>query len=579
MEILSHEASAIRMDFVASGRAPLLMDHNFQDQIGVIESVELGDDKVLRSVVRFGRSPRAQEILDDVHDGIRANISVTYRIHTYQPLPNDEGYRITDWEPLEFSFVSVPADQSVGVGRDYPSTQTTGLQMDAEELARQQREAEARRVEAERLHTERMQSVQAAAEQRGAALGDAMVLAARHNLRSEVDTFLTPALRQQSGDAILAAVRGFVLERIGTGTPLVDSNIGLTQVETRSFSLTRLIAAIDPAAQAPERRAAAFELQACEAAAEKASEVGAHTTRGFRLPFEIMLNWDMGGQRSATGQRVLNTADDAALVPTEHLAGSFIDILRKRSAVLRAGVTILNGLSGNLEIPRQATSSVATWVSAEHGDATVTEPTFENISLTPHDLACYVDMSRRMLQQSAPGIEGLIRRDIVSAFQLGLDLTILEGAGSSGIPRGVRNVTGINKPTGFVAANPTYAEIVALETAIDDDEALDGNLAYIGRTAMRGALKVSPLVSGFPSFIMPNPGELNGYPFYPTNQITSGNLYFGNWANVLLGLWSGLEINVDTAALALKGGRRIIAFQTADVAVRHPESFAWNRIA
>lgn len=120
IEILDHSNKSIRLDRLQKG-GPLLCDHDTRDHVGVIESVQIGADRVGRAVVRFGKSARAEEIFQDVKDGIRCNVSVGYIIHKAQLVETgdsaDETYRVSDWEPYEISLVSVPADASVGVGR------------------------------------------------------------------------------------------------------------------------------------------------------------------------------------------------------------------------------------------------------------------------------------------------------------------------------------------------------------------------------------------------------------------------------------------------------------------------------
>ena len=117
-EVLVHEDGAIDMAFLASGRAPLLLDHDMERQIGVIEFVELSGDRVLRAKVRFGRSALAQEVFQDVVDGIRSNVSVGYRVNKMERSPkNKDEYLVRSRSPLEVSVVSIPADPSVGVGR------------------------------------------------------------------------------------------------------------------------------------------------------------------------------------------------------------------------------------------------------------------------------------------------------------------------------------------------------------------------------------------------------------------------------------------------------------------------------
>lgn len=118
-EVLDHSAGSIRLDRLNAGGA-LLMDHNTRDQIGVVERAWIEGRKG-RAIVRFGRSSRAEEIFQDVKDGIRKLVSVGYRIHDLVLERETDGqgtYRATDWEPYEISLVAVPADPTVGVGRD-----------------------------------------------------------------------------------------------------------------------------------------------------------------------------------------------------------------------------------------------------------------------------------------------------------------------------------------------------------------------------------------------------------------------------------------------------------------------------
>lgn len=124
-EILAHEKKSVRLGRLKRG-GPLLCDHDARDHVGVIESVRIDDDLVGRAVVRFGKSARAEEVWQDVKDGIRQNVSVGYVIHKAQLVETGdesaETFRVTDWEPYEVSLVSVPADATVGVGRAHEAT-------------------------------------------------------------------------------------------------------------------------------------------------------------------------------------------------------------------------------------------------------------------------------------------------------------------------------------------------------------------------------------------------------------------------------------------------------------------------
>jgi HK97 family phage major capsid protein len=127
IEILDHGKKSVRLDRLRNG-GPLLVDHDTRDIVGVVESARVDADLTGRAVVRFGKSARAEEVFQDVQEGIRRSASVAYVIHDAKEVSSGAGvptYRITDWEPLEISLTSVPADASVGVGRSLgnPSTQ------------------------------------------------------------------------------------------------------------------------------------------------------------------------------------------------------------------------------------------------------------------------------------------------------------------------------------------------------------------------------------------------------------------------------------------------------------------------
>ena len=543
-EILVHESQAIDMGFVASGRAPLLLDHDPEKQIGVIESVELNEDRVLRAKVRFGRSALAQEVFQDVVDGIRSNVSVGYRVNKMErSTTNKDEYLVRSWSPLEVSVVSIPADPSVGVGRS------------AAALEPQPKVEPSIKKEVKMTDEVNMDAVRAEAAEAAAKNASAIIeLGARHNKRDLADSAL------RSGKSI-EQFRGELLEAIGSDTPLVNENIGLTKKEIRQFSVVRAIAALANPSDRRLREAAAFEFEVSEAAAQRYGR-GA---QGVMLPTDILGVW----------KRDLNTSDDNEIVATNLLANEFIDVLRNASSVMQAGARMLPGLQGNVAIPKKTAASSSGWISTEGGAASESEPTFGTVSLTPKNIGAFTDMTRQLILQSTPAIEQLVRDDLTQALALAIDKGALEGSGSSGQPTGILNTSGVNKPTSFAAAVPTFAEMVALETAVAEDNALFGNLAYITDAATYGGLKTKTKDTGSGMFVLEG-GQANGYNVIRTQQATAGNVYFGNFADCLIGMWGGLDLTVDPYTASTTGTVRVVALQTVDVAVRNAVSFAYN---
>lgn len=590
-EVLEHTKAAIDMGFFGGGSAPLLLDHDRRQQIGVIERAWLDDkSNKMRARVRFGRGALASEIYDDVGDGIRGNVSIGYRILETVHDKKTDTIRVTKWSPYEASIVSIPADETVGVGRAVPAQAKQEASMPDEHKNDAGRglptgegtstatvHTPSGPVEVQYSARELEERTGNAVQQRNTEVGEMVALGAIHNM-SDV------AREYAASGKTLAEFTGYIRQNIPQDRPLRNDAIGLTRRETERFSILRLGRANMPDATRGMKEAAKFEIEAIEAA--EAADVSGTKAKGFRMPREVLNNWimpgsTMHGQMLARGARMaasrdLNTTDEDDLVPTDHLAGSFIDVLRNSSSVMQAGATMLQGLSGNVDIPKKATASSATWVDGEGTAATESEMTTSTVALTPKDIALFTDMTRRIRQQSSPDIENLVRMDIAMAIALAIDLAALEGTAANGQPRGVLNTSGVNAPTAFAGVNPTFAEVIAMETAVADDNALFGNLAYIGRTNMYGALKTTTKDSGSGQFVVEPGGTVNGYPYVRSNQGTDGNLYFGNWSDVLLGMWGTLDLMLDPYALATSGGLRMIAFQTVDVAVRHAQSFAYN---
>jgi HK97 family phage major capsid protein len=202
--------------------------------------------------------------------------------------------------------------------------------------------------------------------------------------------------------------------------------------------------------------------------------------------------------------------------------------------------------------------------------------TVGQVSLAPKTLGAFTDVTRQLLIQSSLDVEGLIRDDLSRALAIAIDKAGLEGTGSSGQPTGILNQTGVNTVTDFAGANPTFAEVVTLETAVAEDNALQGNLSYIMPASMYGALKTTEKASGTAQFVVEPGGSINGYRGIVSNQATAGNLYFGNFDDLLIGMFGGLDLTVDPYTMSKSGTIRLVALQSVDMAVRHAVSFAFG---
>jgi len=545
-EVLGHRAEDIDMEFMSSGTAPFLLDHDMTKQIGVIEEFKLDETaKRTIAVVRFGKSALAREVFEDVKDGIRMNISVGYKINKMERVSDDKGdYYRANWTPLEVSSVAVPADQSkaVGVGRS-----ETNLNFKQEIKMEKEIKQD---INLDEVRSKTVEEAKAEFKRNSKEIID---LAVRHNKRDLADKAISEGISVEE-------FRGVLLENIANDKPLeTPSDIGMTAKEVKRFSVVKALRALANPTDRKAQADAAFEFECSEEAARQ----NGTTAQGIMLPADVLAQW---------GQRDINSSDDSTLIPQDFKGGDFIDVLRNQSSVMAAGATMLRGLQGSVVIPKKTAASSGGWIATEGNAASESEFTSGSVTMSPKVIGAYTDVTRLLLQQSSLDIENLIRDDLTQSIAIAIDLGALAGSGSSGQPTGVKNTSGVNTTT-FGAANPTFAEIVGMESAVAADNALLGNLSYICKPADYGTLKTTSKDSGSGQFVVEPDGRMNGYNVVRSNQVTSGDFYFGNFGDLLIGMYGSLDITVDPYSLSNTGSIRIVALQTVDVAVRHAVSF------
>lgn len=540
-EILSHEGKAADLSRLNDG-APLLFNHNPDRVIGVVERAYIdGNKRRGYARVRFSRNPFAQEILSDVKDGVLRNVSFGYSIDKMEERGSGD-FVATAWSPYEISVVSVPADPGVGIGRSLEDDTAASAAPTPDPIPSMENttpDLAVVRAEAAEAERARISDITALCDKHGMAdLGRQMV---------------------ESGRSIDEA-RAAVLDKLNIPQETVTmqaADIGLSEKESRSFSFLRAINYLSNPTDRSAREAAAFEIEASEAAAAKLGR----QSRGITVPQEVLRRDLNVGAATAGGN----------LVATELDAGSFIDLLRNASALDQAGATVLTGLTGNVAIPRQSGAATAYWV-AESGSPTESQQTVDQVSLVPRTVAAYTDFSRRLMIQSSIDVENMVRNDLARVIALKIDAAGLYGTGSSNEPLGLKNTTGIGTED-FAADAPTFAEVVALESDVATANALLGSPVYLMNAAMRGNLKTTKKDAGSGIFIMEN-GEVNGYRGVLSNQVASGDLWFGNFADLIIGYFSGLDLMVDPYTHSTSGTVRVVAMQDCDIAIRHAESFS-----
>lgn len=571
VEILDHSPGACDLGRL-NDRANLLFNHDQDEVLGVVETARIDADGMGRALVRFGKSECAEEAWQDVQDGILTKCSIGYRIREVKLTEERDGldvYTVTRWEPYEISLVTIPADPSVGVGRSLnqsPSPIGTGTN--------HQNKMENTPTPAPIAPAPAAPEINVVAERAAAVKGE------QDRVRSILeagDKFKLPEIAAQvvrDGGSLMDFQSLALAEKDKRNAQIreASSPIGLNEREANSFSFVKLIRAL--AAEPTDKKArqdAAFELEACEAAAGSVSH---RNVKGTMIPVDVLTT--RGTNTVSVKTAAGYTGTGANTVQTTLLASSFIDVLRNKATIMGLG-TELAGLVGNVDMPKQTTFGSGYWIG-EDDDATKSDIDFGLVSLRPRTVANYGEITRRMLMQPSLSVEALLRNDLATGLALTIDSAAFYGTGLSNAPVGIKAAAGVLSKS-FAAVQPTFAELVDMESLVSAQNTDVASMAFVTNPSTRGMAKTAlkfPTGSTNGGTIWEN-GTMNGYRTEITNQITSGDVFFGNFADFIIGLWGGLEITVDPYSNSTKGRLRIVCMQDVDFAVRRAQSFVFGK--
>ena len=562
-EILDHSPSSVRLDRLRN--AGPLLDTHYGDQIGVVESVDLVDGRA-EAVVRFSKSTRASEMFQDVVDKIRRNVSVGYHVYKAVLEKQDRAlgdlFRAIDWEPHEISMQPVAADVSIGVGRATEDQIDTRIiseikQTEIKTMAdNDPKTPEVKIVEKVR----ELNADERAAIETGVRKSELERLAGVRAIAAQFPAHAELCGKAEREGWSLDVTRDKVLTDMGMkardNTVEKTAEIGMTRKETREYSFQRAILGQIPGSNVDnglER----------EVSAEVTKRTG-RDPKGIHVPYDVIARRDL--QVDGTGSNV---------VATNLLSGSFIDLLRNKMVLPRLGVAELNGLVGDIAIPKQSSGSTAYWLS-EAGTVTESTPVLGQVTATPHTCAAMVDFSRKMVQQSSIAVEPFIRNDISTVIGIAMDLAGLHGTGADGQPSGLfLNADVITNDQTVTAAAPTWAQILGFAAAIEADNADIGAVNWLTTPAIKAILKSAEKATNTAQFLMSG-NEMDGVPVLTSNQLTAQYLVYGVWSQLVLCHWGGLDLLVDPYTASNTGSVRVVAYKDMDVVVRQGKAFAYT---
>lgn len=297
-------------------------------------------------------------------------------------------------------------------------------------------------------------------------------------------------------------------------------------------------------------------------------------SKGFVIPRMVLT-------RTSTGQNITTAGDGGNLTKT--LPSMYVDALKNALILPGMGATYLTGLTGQLPIVRGGLFS-ATW-AAEGTAVDTAKAALTKVTLAAKRLTATGAFSQELLRQGSPDVEMWVRNGLIQANALAILSAVING--SAPAPTGILGTANIGSVVGGTdGAKPDWADIVDLESAVANANADLGSLGYLTNSKVRGYLKQTLKASGVGGYIWEGDG-MNGYKCGVTNAVpstlTKGSgtgvgvcsaIIFGNWADLFIAEFGGLDIVTDPYTLKKQGDIEISVHTFADIAVGHPASFA-----
>lgn len=336
----------------------------------------------------------------------------------------------------------------------------------------------------------------------------------------------------------------------------------------RRFSFVKLIRDI-----AETGHPQGLEAEICALGAEEARAYG-RAVKGVAIPSCVL--------RDSSGQNYSTAADGGNLVQTAPV--NYLEALRERLQVRKLGAKFMGDLVGTVPFVT-GSNLVAAWLTEGAAPSAFNKIQFDKATMYPHRLQIKAAFSRELVKQTSLDVEALVRNELVAAHAAKLEEAAIKGSGTSGEPLGILSHTGIGSVAIGTNGGPiTWAKAVELETAVADENAASDNMAYLTNARVRGAMKTTAKASNTATFICER-NEVNGYPCAYTRLVphdlskgTSSGvcsaMIFGDFGNLYIGDWGGIEILVDPFTLADNGDIKVSLFAFNDVLVARPKAFA-----
>jgi len=591
--------------------APFLMNHNIEDQRGMVLNGYLTDE-VLGGDVKFSKSGLGEELMNDVIDGIRPYSSVGFEILEYRELPLEEMsdeeknlsvltqmpvYEIFNWKPVEGSSAWMGEVPTVGVfSADYFDLQKKeeiirfanefGLPIKFDQKINYNLNINKRSTEMPPKLNELSQEDQNVVLDEAKKKVKIELSEDRENSeklrKADIEAYYNEWKDKVPANVKLADVKD---NHIKLGRPATDFSefilnvttsqlkesaqkptIQLTKKEAEGYSLSRAISAMLNGDSSPE-------LDISEEYAKVTGKRG-ESKKGlsFFMPHSVLDHRFMkkrGMAKFATDvNRTATTGGE--FIGVDHIGGEWIDALRAEMILDQLGLRMLPGRKGDIKIPKLTTGNAFGWAATENAVVLEGDPATTEITMTPKRGGFFVDISKTAIIQSDPALDVVLQEDGRQVMALGFQAGFFHGSGASGQFKGLVNLTSINNSS---QASVSWATILAAIKAIKSDKAALGPLSWVTNAYGEAVLRGREKASGYPVYLMGDDDRLAGRMAKFTESITEKYIFLGAFNQAYYAMWDALDVVIDPFTLATYHQVRITFNQLADTTVRHDEAF------
>ncbi|HII1738471.1 TPA: phage major capsid protein [Escherichia coli] len=608
-EILVHTPEAVDLSRL-NNNAPLLFNHNFDNHIGVVCDARIDADNVGRALVKFSKhGTLANDIRNKVIEGTMEKISVGYDIKEYHIDYTKGQLIVTKWAPFEISFVTVPADDSVGLNRSL-NTITVNLgakrDMTKEQIEEIKEEQESAQVEETPVEENKEPEVEETQERQveeneenenledgkdakhpESVDDDSSTVREEEEVKEEreaapVEEEKTEEVAERSEEdeeEIREIARELNIDDSELARALAIKNMTPEAFRTKALNKIATAQRNNEQQIKDSKMEKTFDLNNVIRSLVDGEALGAHEAEFSAMAATAT----MQRGRAARGGSVFvptaamraaadgNTKATLTAVTDEKLLNdSYVAMLLPESVLGRLGVKVLSGLTSPTAIPKMTASSVESFGFVdENGAAPEGKAEFANVKMAPKTFAGGNPISRASLK-TVPGIATLITDHINQAVRIKLEQLILSdkenARGPAGVIKQLVDAGRVEKKAAF-SYKDFLKEIAKLTDAGVPAQAI--KFAMSGATAAE--LESTLKDNGVSGYIIEN-GKLAGYDVVTSGVIPVDHIVLGSFDAITIGEWGGLELDIDDTTYRAQSAIVPRIWVDLDYVVTQPEA-------